>query len=143
MATAQLKTRMTNRSPESFLAKVKPDAKREDCLRLFALLKKVTGETPRMWGSSIVGFGTFHYKGKSGREGEWFLTGLSPRKQNITVYVIAGFKHFPELMAKLGKHSTGSSCLYIRSLADIRVPVLKQILEKGMRLGRKLGVPQT
>ena len=83
------------------------------------LMREVTGEEPKMWGPSIVGFGSYHYKYASGREGDAFLTGFSPRKQNLVVYILAGFEQYDELMAKLGKHTTGSSCLYIKRLADV------------------------
>ncbi len=86
-----------------------------------------------MWGSSIVGFGNYHYKYESGREGDWFLTGFSPRKQNLTLYIMPGFAQYDELMKKLGKHKTGKSCLYIKSLEDINLPTLKQLIQQSVK----------
>ena len=92
------------------------------------MMKEVTGAEPQMWGPSIVGFGAYHYKYESGREGDWFLVGFSPRKQNLTLYIMAGFKRYEELLAKLGKHKTGKSCLYLNKLADVDEEVLRQMV---------------
>ena len=111
-----------------FLKDVDPKRK-EDCLALKKLMQEVTGQKPKMWGSSIVGFGSFHYKYDSGREGDWFVTGFSPRKQNLTLYIMSGFSRYPALMKKLGKHTTGESCLYIKRLDDIDVSILRELIE--------------
>jgi hypothetical protein len=97
-----------------------------------ALMQEVTGELPKMWGDSIVGFGTYHYKGASGREGDWMLTGFSPRKQNLTVYIMTGFQDSQVLLGKLGKHSTSVSCLYIKKLADVDKEVLRELVSRSV-----------
>jgi hypothetical protein len=125
---AELKTKQNDASVESFLNSVEDEQQREDSFFLLDLLKKITKEEPKMWGTSIVGFGTYAYKGKSGRSGEWFITGFSPRKQNMTVYLIAGVDHHKEALKKLGKHTTGVGCLYFRNLAAIDKKVLKDML---------------
>jgi hypothetical protein len=95
-------------------------------------MQEVTGETPTMWGDTIVGFGSYHYKYASGREADWMLTGFSPRKQNLTVYIMAGFAQYNDLLARLGKHSTGSSCLYIKKLQDIDLAVLHELVSQSV-----------
>lgn len=134
---AELKTKPTKQSVAAFLAKVADATKREDAKTLIAMMKDVTKQDPVMWGTSIIGFGTFRYKYASGREGDWPVVGLSPRKQNLTVYVMPGFDEFEDLLAKLGKHSTGSSCLYIKRLADIDVPTLKKIVVRAVAKMKK------
>ena len=126
---AELKTKVNDASVEKFLATVKDETPQKDSQQLLKLLGEVTKEKPKMWGTSIVGFGTFHYKGASGREGDWFLTGFSPRKQNMTVYFCKGFAEVKPLLKKLGKHKTSVGCLYFKSLADIDIKVLKQMLK--------------
>jgi hypothetical protein len=92
------------------------------------LLKEVTGKPPEMWGDSIIGFGTYHYRYASGREGDWMLTGFSPRKQNITLYIMAGFDEYAGLLERLGKHSIGKSCLYIKRIEDIDLDTLRELV---------------
>ncbi|MCA9938991.1 MAG: DUF1801 domain-containing protein [Anaerolineales bacterium] len=125
---AELKTQKNDQSVDAFLQTVADERKRQDCYDLLALMQEVTGAEPVMWGSSIIGFGSYHYKYASGREGEWFLTGFAPRKQNLTLYIMAGFDQYGELMSKLGKHSTGKSCLYIKRLADVDQDVLRRLV---------------
>lgn len=126
---AELKTKVNDASIEKFINSVKDEETRKDCFTLVELMKKTFKEEPKMWGNSIVGFGTFHYKGKSGREGDWFVTGFSPRKQNMTVYFCLGFKHLEPIMKKLGKFKiSAGSCLYLKNLNDIDIKVLKQML---------------
>lgn len=128
---AELKTKVNDASVEKFINSVKDEDDRKDCFTLLELMKKTMKEEPKMWGSSIVGFGTFHYKGKSGREGDWFVTGFSPRKQNMTVYFCLGFKHLEPVMKKLGKYKTSAgSCLYLKKLSDIDIRVLKEMLKE-------------
>lgn len=134
---AELKTKPTKQSVTAFLAKVADATKREDAKTLIAMMKDATKQEPVMWGTSIIGFGTYRYKYANGREGDWPIVGLSPRKQNMTVYIMAGFEGFDELLAKLGKHSTGLSCLYIKRLADIDVPTLKKIVVKSVAKMKK------
>jgi hypothetical protein len=129
---AELKTRPTDASVEDFLNTVEPATKRQDAFTLLELMKEVTGEEPQMWGENIVGFGRYHYKYASGREADWMLTGFSPRKQNLTVYIMAGFERYDDLLARLGKHSTGSSCLYIKKVQDIDLDVLRGLVKASV-----------
>ncbi|MBN2433579.1 MAG: DUF1801 domain-containing protein [Acidobacteria bacterium] len=129
---AELKTRPTDASVTDFLNTVEDDQKRQDCLVLLGMMGQITGARPKMWGGSIVGFGNYHYIYESGREGDWFLTGFSPRKQNLSVYIMAGFDRYDELMARLGKHKTGKSCLYINKLADVDLAVLEELVRRSV-----------
>lgn len=129
---AEMKTKQTAASVDAFLRGV--DASRQqDCRDLIAMMRALTGDEPRMWGPSIVGFGAYHYVYESGREGDWFLCGFSPRKQALTIYVMAGFEGQPELMARLGKYSTGKSCLYVKSLADVDRQALRDLVAASVR----------
>ncbi len=132
MAKAELKTKETSASVEAFIAK-QSEAVASDCRTLIKLMKKATGEEPKMWGASMVGFGRYAYKGKSGREGEWMVTGFSPRKANLTIYIMIGFEEEAALMQKLGKHTTGKSCLYIKKLSDVDLKVLESLTVKGVK----------
>jgi len=135
---AELKTKPTDNSVEAFLQTVEDEKKREDCFVILDLMKRITQAAPKMWGSSIVGFGNYHYKYESGREGDWFLTGFSPRKQSLTIYIMAGFDRYDELMAKLGKYKTGKSCLYIRKIEDVDMNVLRELIQQSVEhLSRK------
>lgn len=127
---ADLETKPTEASVAGFLATVAED-RRGDCEALVALMRRATGEEPRMWGPSMVGFGSYHYRYESGREGDWFLAGFSPRKKDLTVYVVAGFTGFEELLARLGRHQTGKSCLYLRSLAEVDSEVLEELVRRS------------
>lgn len=131
---AELKTKETKASVAAFLNKIADKDRREDCLAVAEIMRAVTKEEPKMWGSSIVGFGRYHYQGASGREGEWMITGFSPRKTNLTVYIMAGFDRFPDLMDRLGKYKTGKSCLYIKKLADIDLKVLRKLVIESVKL---------
>jgi hypothetical protein len=102
------------------------------------LMRQATGAEPKMWGSSIVGFGNFHYKYASGREGDWFHIGFAPRKQDLTLYVAGGFPQYEKLLAQLGKHRTGKSCLYIKTLADVDMPVLTELIQLSARHAARL-----
>jgi hypothetical protein len=126
------KTVPTKQSVAAFLNSVEDEQKRKDARRLDKLMREVTGEKPVMWGPSIVGYGRYHYKYASGREGDWPLTGFSPRKQNLTIYVMPGFDKYPHLMKKLGKHKTGVGCLYFKRLSDLDEAVLKELIAKGV-----------
>ena len=129
---AELKTKKNNASVSAFLATVEDDQKRRDCKAVVKIMKEVTGARPKMWGASIVGFGSYHYKYASGREGDWMLTGFSPRKQNLTLYIMDGFKGRAALMKKLGKHKTGKSCLYVKKLEDIEMDVLRELITRSV-----------
>lgn len=124
---AELKTKPGG-DVTAFLASVTDEEKKKDCLELFKLMKQITKEDPVLWGGSIVGFGTYEYKGKSGKSGTWFITGFSPRKANLTIYIMPGFARYNELMQKLGKYKTGVSCLYMNSLKDVDVKLLKELI---------------
>lgn len=117
---------------DAFLAGVADEKRRADSLSMLEFMKRVTGEDPVMWGDSIVGFGSYHYKYASGREGDWPAAGFSPRKQALTLYIMSGFSRHDELMAKLGKFTTGKSCLYIKELEDVDLDVLEQLVRGSM-----------
>ena len=129
---AQNKTKPTAISVDAFLKGIEEKGKREDCFAISAIMEELTGSKPKMWGSSIVGFGDYHYKYASGREGDWFLTGFSPRKQNISVYIMGYLEFFPDILEKLGKHKHGKGCLYIKRLDDIDVNVLKTLIKTSI-----------
>lgn len=129
---AELKTKPTAQSVNDFLAR-EPEARRRDCLALVEMMREATGADPVMWGPSIVGFGSYHYKYASGREGDWPIIGFSPRKKEITLYIMPGFEPFADLMAKLGTYRTGVSCLYVKQLADIDQKVLRQLLARAIK----------
>ncbi len=129
---AELKTQPNDTSVEQFLNTVENDTKREDSFTILELMRQVTGSDPIMWGDSIIGFGTYHYKYASGREADWFLTGFSPRVQNLTLYIMSGFDEYDDLLGKLGKHSTGKSCLYVKRLENIDLDILKELIAKSV-----------
>ena len=128
----KLKTQPNDRSVEQFLQAIENDQKRQDSREIVALMAQVTGETAQMWGDSIVGFGRYRYRYASGREGEWPLVGFSPRKQNLTLYIMAGFDHYDELLERLGKYSTGKSCLYIKKLEDVDRAMLEALVRASV-----------
>ena len=132
------KTKPTVQSVEEFLNQTGDDTKRDDSFTISNLMKQATGEEPRMWGDSMVGFGTYHYKYDSGREGDYFLTGFSPRKQNLTVYIMPGFERYADLMEKLGKFKNSKSCLYIKKLEDIDIGVLKKLIKLSLNDMKKI-----
>ncbi len=126
---AELKTKVTKESVTAFLKGVEPEEKQKDSLTLLKIFKKATGLTPKMWGTSIVGFGSYHYESeRSTQKGDWPLTGFSPRKQNLTVYIMPGFTQYQKLMKDLGKYKISSSCLYIKKLADVNEELLIKLI---------------
>ncbi|MGD1844002.1 MAG: DUF1801 domain-containing protein [Salibacteraceae bacterium] len=125
---AKLKTAPNAGDVTAFLAEVADDQKRKDCETLLTWMSEITGSEAQLWGPSIVGFGDYHYRYASGREGDWFLTGFSPRKQNLTLYLMSGFEGYEDLLAKLGKYKTGKSCLYIKRLEDVNAEVLQKLV---------------
>jgi len=129
---AELKTKPNEESVIDFLQSVPDERKREDSFAILDLMKEVTGQEPKMWGDSIIGFGNYHYKYASGREGDWFVTGFSPRKQNLTLYIMSGFDEYEALLKKLGKYKTGKSCLYVNRLADVDMAVMKELIRKSV-----------
>lgn len=135
---AELKTKVNNASVTKFLTSIPDEAQRADAQVIFEMMKKATQAEPKMWGASIVGFGTYHYVGASGREGDWYVAGFSPRKGNLTLYMMGGWATEKDLLAKLGKHSLGMGCLYIRRLDDVSLPVLKKLIDKGLKRAKVL-----
>jgi len=135
---AELKTKKTNASETTYLNAIADIQKRADCKAIGKIMRDVTGKTPKMWGDSIVGYDSYDYKYASGREGTWPICGFSPRAQNISIYIMAGFSEFEKLMKKLGKHKTGRSCLYIKMLEDVDQKVLKDLITGSVKAMRKM-----
>lgn len=125
---ASLKTQPTDVDVEVFLQSIEHPTRRADGFRLLEIFKEITGEEPVMWGPSIVGFGQYHYVYESGREGDMLMTGFSPRKQNLSLYIMPGFERFEEKLGQLGKHKSSKACLYINKLADVDEAVLREII---------------
>ena len=130
---AEPKTKVNDASVKDFLDSIENEQIRKDCFEISKMMESVTKAKPKMWGASIVGFGSYHYIGKSGREGDWMLTGFSPRKQNLTLYLMGGFDTEKKLLEKLGKHKTSVGCLYIKKLADVDKNVLKQLVTASVK----------
>ncbi len=136
MAKATLKTTQNTANVESFIAAVEHPQRREDAQTLLALFNRVSGLDARMWGNSIVGYGRYHYKYDSGREGEFFLTGFSPRKASMTIYIMPGYRDLSEMLDRLGKHKLGKSCLYINKLKDVDLAVVEELVLYGLEYMR-------
>jgi hypothetical protein len=134
---AELKTKQNNLSVDKFLKNVKDESTRKDCYAIIDIMKKITKEEPKMWGPSIIGFGKYHYKYASGHEGDMCIAGFSPRKQNLTIYIMPGFDRYPDLMKNLGKFKTGKSCLYFKKLEDIEINVLKKLITESVKNTKK------
>ncbi|KPL79372.1 hypothetical protein ADN00_02730 [Ornatilinea apprima] len=132
----ELKTKINDQPVEAFLNKVEDPQKQQDSFAILDMMAEITGQPPRMWGDSLVGFGKYQYKYASGHQGEWFLVGFSPRKQNLTLYFMSGFDEYDGLVAKLGKYKTGKSCLYIKKLEDVNQGVLRELIELSIKLMR-------
>ena len=128
-----LKMEPTKASVEKFISHIEDPRKQEDCIALCDMMEKITKTKPVMWGDSIVGFGSYHYKYQSGREGDWFLTGFSPRKQNISIYIMNGFDHYERYLEALGKVKSSVSCLYLRALEDVNAKVLKNLIMDSVK----------
>lgn len=139
---AELKTKLNDASVADFLNAVKDEQARADCWAIVELMQKVTKAEPKMWGANIVGFGMYTYKYASGRTGDWPMVGFSPRKQNLTLYVMGGFEDHDELMEKLGKFTCGKSCIYIKRLSDLHVPTLKKLLKASIKHILKIYPPE-
>ncbi len=136
----ELKTKKTEASVEGFLNSIADEQRRADCFTVLEMMKKATKTEPKMWGSSIVGFGSYHYKYATGHEGDCCLIGFSPRKQNLTLYLTDGLEQHQELLNQLGKHKIGKSCLYINKLVDIDLKVLKQMFQHSIAKVKKMGI---
>ena len=130
---AELKTKINDASVENFINSVEDEKKREFAFTILEMMKKVTKAEPKMWGTSIIGFGTYHYKYKSGQEGDWMQVGFSPRKQAMTLYIMSGFSRYEELLSKLGKFKTGKSCLYLKKEEDIDMKVLNELVSQSVK----------
>ncbi len=135
----KLKTSPTRKSPIRFIEALEDEQKRKDSLAILTLMKKITEDQPELWSSNIVGFGRYHYKYASGREGDWFVTGFSPRKHALTLYIMSGFAGHDALLEKLGKFKTGKSCLYIKRLDDVDLKVLTELIARSVEEGAQMG----
>ncbi|MEX0811484.1 MAG: DUF1801 domain-containing protein [Chitinophagales bacterium] len=135
---SELKTKVNDADVSAFIDKVADEQKRKDSYQLIELMSKVSGAPPKMWGESIVGFGSYHYKYKSGREGDWMLCGFSPRKANISVYTMCDIEKNKDLLSKLGKYKSGKSCLYIKRLSDIDEKVLEQLVRDSIEQTKEM-----
>ena len=134
---AELKTRQNDARVSEFLASIDDPQKRADARKVAAMMRRATGKRAKMWGTSIVGYDSYHYKYASGREGDFMITGYSPRKTALTVYIMPGFSGFKGLMGKLGKYKTGKSCLYIKRLSDVDETVLEKLIVESVEHMRK------
>lgn len=134
---AELKTKKNSTSVENYLALIDNEHRQRDCRKIHRIMQQITGHSGNMWGDSIVGYGSYHYKYKSGHEGDWFLAGFSNRKQSITLYIMSGFSKYDDLLEKLGKHKTGKSCLYINNLDDIDENILRSMIKSSIEVIKK------
>lgn len=125
---AELKTKKNDASVEAFLNSINNGQRKQDSFVILKMMKKITKSAPNMWGPAIIGFGSYHYKYASGREGDWFLSGFSPRKQSLSIYIMSGFKRHDDILSRLGKFKTGKSCLYINRLEDVDMSVLEELI---------------
>lgn len=132
-----MKTVQNQDDVTAFLATIEDDQKRADCEVVMKLMQDITGEPPKMWGNSIVGFGSYHYKYASGREGDFLVTGFSPRKTALTLYIMDGYQDYSAIMERLGTYKTGKSCLYLKRLSDVDVAVLRELIEASVTYMRK------
>jgi hypothetical protein len=133
----ELKTKATDQSVLDFINGIEDERRRQECLTILELMRKATRAEPKMWGTSIVGFGDYHYVYASGREGDYFVTGFSPRKQNLTLYAVGGWEQHGPLLKKLGKHKLGKGCLYINKLQDVDLATLKQLINQSVKNARE------
>jgi hypothetical protein len=134
---AELKTKATHASVSKFLDAITDEQRRMDCQTIVNLMRKAARAEPKLWGPSIIGFGDCHYVYESGREADWFLTGFSPRKQALTLYVMGGYARHADLLGQLGKHKLGKGCLYLGSLEDVHLPTLRKLINQTVALARK------
>lgn len=127
-----IKTTVNDASVDNFIRDIPSEAKKQDSITLLELFTKITGEKPKMWGDSIIGFGSYHYKSeRSAQEGDWPLIGFSPRKQNLSLYFMLGFENYTDLLTRLGKHKTSVGCLYINKLADVDLVVIEKLIQRS------------
>lgn len=130
---AELKTKKNEGDINAFINTIEDESKRDDSWTIINMMKELTGDEPKMWGPSIIGFLDIHYKSAAGSEGDWFRLGFSPRKQNLTLYIMSGFNGLEEKLSRLGKHKLGKGCLYIKKLEHIDLAVLKEIIEASLK----------
>ena len=135
---SDLKTRPTDASVEAFIDAVDHAGRREDARILLDLMGRATGEEPVMWGTSIVGYGSYHYRYASGQEGDWPITGFSPRRQNLSIYIMTGFEDYQALLSRLGKHKTGKSCLYVNKLDDVDMEALEELVRTSAEAMKRM-----
>jgi Domain of unknown function (DU1801) len=139
MSTSTIKTLRNENSVTDFIDALEDESKRQDSYALLKLFEKITSEKPALWGTSIIGFGSYHYKSeRSKQEGDWPLVGFSPRKQNLTLYIMPGFDNYTDLLNKLGKHKTSVGCLYINRLSDVDLSVLEELVSRSFTDMKKL-----
>jgi uncharacterized protein DUF1801 len=129
---AELKTKVNNASVVKFLASINNEQQRKDSFEILELMKKATGNEPNMWGDAIIGFGTYHYKYASGREGDWMRIGFSPRKGKISLYLMCGVEHEKKILDRIGKYKHGKSCFYINKMADVKKDVLAELIQSAI-----------
>lgn len=129
---AELKTKPTDNDVTAFLNRIEDQQKREDAFAILEMMREATGAEPKMWGESIIGFGDYHYRYASGREGDWFQVGFSPRKQSLTLYLTYGYEEKTDLLGALGKYKTGKACLYVKRLSDVNQDTLKQLIRSSV-----------
>mgnify|MGYP003530781734 FL=1 len=134
MSPTENKTQASTANVDDFIASITDDAKRNDSQTLIDLLKKISVEPPVLWGENIIGFGSYHYQYESGREGDMPLIGFSPRKREFAIYIMSGFEQLQVQLAKLGKHKTGKSCLYIKRLSDIQINILEELMKESVTI---------
>ncbi len=139
---AELKTKLNDASVDDFLNAIKDEQVRQDCWAITEMMQQATKAEPKMWGPSIVGFGSRRYKYATGREGDWMQVAFSPRKQNITLYIATGFEERDDLLAKLGNHSCGKGCVYIKRLSDVHLPTLKKLIKASVKHVVKTNPPE-
>jgi Domain of unknown function (DU1801) len=137
MMMSEPKTKASNQNVKDYIMRVEDPIKREDCLKLLELMRQLTQAEPQMWGTSIIGFDRYQYKYASGKVGEWPIVGFSPRKQNLTLYIMPGFAQYEDLLKKLGKHKLGKSCLYIKRLEDVDWATLKELVSFSVEYMRR------
>jgi hypothetical protein len=134
---AELKTKLNDGSVEDFLNGVEDEQKREDSFELLQMMREISDEPAKMWGKDIVGFGTYHYVYASGREGDWMLSGFSPRKASLSIYLMAGFDQLGDELTALGKHKSSKGCLYVKKLSDIDEKMLRKMIKKSIEIMKK------
>jgi len=134
---AELKTRPTKASVADFINGIEDGQKKTDARKIAAMMRKATGKRAKMWGTQIVGFGSYSYANSAGKDFEWMLTGFSPRKQALSVYIMSGFSEYAALLKKIGKYKTGKSCLYIKRLADVDERILEKLISESVKRMRK------